>query len=111
MDALRGVKKWKELGHQLNINPEKLSILFNSGRSEEECRDEMISYWKKYDNDTSWEKLVRALLRIGENKLAEKIIEEQALSKSLTHKEELLSFGDNDNSTSMPHNCLHMHGT
>ena len=59
-------------GHQLNINPEKLSNLFKSGRSGAECRDEMIAYWEKYDNDASWEKLVCALMRMGENQLGDR---------------------------------------
>ena len=75
--AIRSIEKWQELGHQLNINPEMLSNLFNSGRSGAECRDEIIAYWEKHDNDASWEKLARALARMGETKLAEKIIMEQ----------------------------------
>jgi hypothetical protein len=75
--AVRSVEKWQELGHQLNISPEMLSNLFNSSRSGAECRDEMIAYWEKHDNDASWEKLARALTRMGEIKLAEGIIKEQ----------------------------------
>ena len=74
--AIKDVERWQELGHQLDINPEKLSELLNSGRSGAECRDEMIAYWEKHDNDASWEKLARALVRMGENNLAEKIIDE-----------------------------------
>ncbi len=75
--AVRSVEKWQELGHQLNISPERLCNLFNSGRSGAECRDEMVAYWEKHDNDASWEKLARALARMGEIKLAEGIIKEQ----------------------------------
>ena len=77
--AVRSIEKWQELGHQLNINPEKLSNLFKSGRSGAECRDEMIAYWEKYDNDASWEKLVCALMRMGENQLGEMIIKERGV--------------------------------
>ena len=77
--AVKSVKKWQELGHQLNISPEMLSNLFNSGQSGAECRDEMVAYWEKHDNDASWEKLARALARMGENQLAERIIEEQRI--------------------------------
>ena len=77
--AVRSIEKWQELGHQLNINPEKLSNLFNSGRSGAECRDEMIAYWEKHDDDASWEKLGRALARMGENQLAERIIKERGV--------------------------------
>ena len=77
--AVRSIEKWQELGHQLNINPEKLSNLFNSGWSGAECRDEMIAYWEKHDNDASWEKLARALVGMGENQLAEIIIKEQGV--------------------------------
>ena len=76
--AVRSIEKWQELGHQLNINPEMLSNLFKSGRSGAECRDEMMTYWEKHDNDASWEKLARALMRMGENQLAETIINEHA---------------------------------
>ena len=74
--AVKSIEKWQELGHQLNINPEKLSNLFKSGRSGAECRDEMIAYWEKHDNDASWEKLARALSRMGEDQLAVRIIKE-----------------------------------
>ena len=79
--AVRTIEKWQELGHQLNINPEKLSNLFNSGWSGAECRDEMIAYWEKHDNDASWEKLARALVRMGENQLAERIIKERGVGE------------------------------
>ena len=74
--AVKDIERWQELGHQLDISPEKLSELLNSGQSGDECRDEMMAYWVKHDNDASWEKLARALMRMGENKLAEKIIDE-----------------------------------
>ena len=77
--AIKSIEKWQELGHQLNINPEKLSNLFNSGRSGAECRDEMMAYWEKHDDAASWEKLARALARMGENQLADRIIKEQGV--------------------------------
>ena len=77
--AVKSVEKWQELGHQLNISPEMLSNLFNSGQSGAECRDEMVAYWEKHDNDASWEKLARALARMGENQLAERIIKERRI--------------------------------
>ena len=89
--AIKSIEKWQELGHQLNINPEMLSNLFNSGRSGAECRDEMIAYWEKHDNDASWEKLTRALVRMGDNQLADRIIKEHALhvsKEALVPKEE-----------------------
>ena len=87
--AVKSVEKWQELGHQLNISPEMLSNLFNSGQSGAECRDEMVAYWEKHDNDASWEKLARALARMGENQLAEGIIKEHSLPKTtLVPKEE-----------------------
>ena len=81
--AVKDIERWQELGHQLDVSPEKLSELLNSGWSGAECRDEMITYWEKHDNDASWEKLARALARIGENKLAEKIIDEH-VKKTIT---------------------------
>ena len=87
--AVKSIEKWQELGNQLNINPEMLSKLFNSGQSGAECRDEMVAYWEKHDNDASWEKLARALARMGENQLAEVIIKEHSLPKAtLVPKEE-----------------------
>jgi hypothetical protein len=80
--AIKDIERWQELGHQLDINPEKLSELLNSGRSGAECRDEMVAYWEKHDNDASWEKLARALTRMGENKLAEKIVDEHVKKTS-----------------------------
>ena len=98
--AVKSIEKWQELGHQLNINPEKLSDLFNSRRSGAECRNEMIAYWEKHDDNASWEKLVRALVRMGENQLAEKISKEHALSiESLTLKQEQATFANNEDST------------
>lgn len=81
--AVKDIERWQELGHQLDVSPEKLSELLNSGQSGAECRDEMIAYWEKHDNDASWEKLARALVRMGENKLAEKIIDEH-VKKTIT---------------------------
>ena len=99
--AVKNIEKWQELGHQLNINPEMLSNLFKSSRSGAECRDEMIAYWEKHDNDASWEKLARALSRMGENQLTERIIKEHALSiEALTQKEEQTPLADNGSLTS-----------
>ena len=87
--AVKSIEKWQELGYQLNINPEMLSKLFNSGQSGAKCRDEMVAYWEKHDNDASWEKLARALARMGENQLAEEIIKEHSLpNATLVPKEE-----------------------
>ena len=87
--AVKSIEKWQELGYQLNINPEMLSKLFNSGQSGAKCRDEMVAYWEKHDNDASWEKLARALARMGENQLAERIIKEHSLPMAtLVPKEE-----------------------
>ena len=74
--AVSSIEKWQELGHHLNIDPEKLSNLFKSGRNGVECRDEMMTYWEEHDEGASWEKLARALSRMGENQLAQKIINE-----------------------------------
>ena len=74
--AVKSIEKWQELGHQLNVHPDKLSELLNSGNSVAECRDEVIAYWEKHDEDASWEKLGHALSRMGENQLADRIIDE-----------------------------------
>lgn len=74
--AVKSVDRWQELGHQLDIDPEKLSELLNSGKGVAECREEMIAYWEKHDEGASWEKLARALSRMGENQLAERFINE-----------------------------------
>ena len=95
--AIKSIEKWQELGNQLNINPEMLSKLFNSGQSGAKCRDEMVAYWEKHDNDASWEKLARALARMGENQLAEGIIKEHSLPKTtLVPKEELATTPKNE---------------
>lgn len=80
--AVIGIEKWQELGHQLNIDPEKLSNLFKSSRSGAECRDEMIAYWERHDKDASWEKLSRALSRMGENRLAKEILKERGVAST-----------------------------
>ena len=80
--TVEGVERWQELGHQLDVDPEKLAELLNSDKSVTECRDEMIAYWEKHDNDASWEKLARALSRMRENKLAERIIDEHVKKTS-----------------------------
>ena len=72
--AVSYIEKWQELGHQLNVDPEKLSNLFKSGRSGAECRDEMMAYWERHNKDASWEKLARALKRMGECQLADSIL-------------------------------------
>lgn len=80
--ALKDIERWQELGHQLDISPEKLSELLNCGQSGAECRDKMVAYWEKHDIDASWEKLARALARMGENKVAEKIVDEHVKKTS-----------------------------
>ena len=72
--AVKSIEKWHELGHQLDIDPEKLSEWRNSGKSGAECRDEMITHWEKHNEGASWEKLAQALSRMGENQLAEEVI-------------------------------------
>ena len=85
--AVGDVEKWQELGHQLNIDPEKLSNLLKSGHSGAVCRDEMIAYWEKHDKSASWEKLALALYRIGENRVAEKILTNQPRHPPLASQE------------------------
>ena len=80
--AVRDIEKWQELGQQLNVDPEKLSNLFKSGRSGADCRDEMMVYWEKHNEGASWERLAQALSRMGENQLAEKILMEHGSSVS-----------------------------
>ena len=64
----------------------------------------MITYWLNYDNDASWEKLANALFKIGENKVAEKIVGERALPRALLEKEDLPS-PDKVDTESMLHEC------
>ena len=77
--AVSCIKKWQELGHQLSIDPGKLSDLFKSGRSGAECRDEMMTHWESHNKDASWEKLARALKRMGEYQLADSILHEHGV--------------------------------
>ena len=103
INALKGITQLQELGQQLNISEDKLSHLLKSCQSGDESR-EMITYWIEYNNDASWEKLANALVKIGENKVAEKIVGEQALPRALVEKEDLPS-PDNVGMESMSHAC------
>ncbi len=70
--AVCTVSDWKELGHQIDYNPIKLVRLLNSGQSSDKCREEMVADWAR-QSGASWEKLARALDRMDEKELAEKI--------------------------------------
>ena len=62
--ALKGVD-WHKLGTQLNVPQEELK------RIDKECHEisrklnEMLDYWKKNEEEPSWEKIIEALERIG----------------------------------------------
>ena len=64
MDVLTSISDWEELGHQLQVCPVKMSQLVQRGGDTEHCREEVVQEWLK-DKTASWEKLCRALERMG----------------------------------------------
>ncbi len=64
--------EWKELAHQIDYDPIKLTRLQSSGYSPEKCREEVVTDWAR-QGDASWMKLARALDRMNEAHLAEEI--------------------------------------
>ena len=74
---LESVSEWKELGQQLNIDPEKLLQLSQCGRDPDYCREQVVTEWLKGDKGASWEKLCRALEQMGREVLK---IREQYIS-------------------------------
>ena len=63
--VLSSISDWEELGHQLQVCPMKMSQLVQYGGDPEHCREEVVQEWLKEDKSASWEKLCRALERMG----------------------------------------------
>ena len=80
MDSVADVTDWVELGHQLDVDPVKLTELQQCGRSSESCREELLIFWARKDERASWEKLVRALDRMDEHLASQKIKEKYMAS-------------------------------
>ena len=83
LGVLESVSEWKELGNQLNIDPEKLLQLSQCGRDPEYCRDQVVSEWLEGDMGASWEKLCRALEQMGSETEVLKV-RERYISNDLT---------------------------
>ena len=73
--AVEEVSDWKALGHQLDVNPVKLCELQQSDRNPEDCKEELLIFWVEHDRSASWKKLVRALDRMEEQDIAQRIRE------------------------------------
>ena len=70
---------WNNLGIQLleEKRVHKLNIIEENYRGDiERCCTEMFKYWLDVDTKASWDKLIDALERIGQNALAETIKED-----------------------------------
>ena len=78
MDVLTSISGWEELGHQLQVCPVKMSQLVQRGGDTEHCREEVVQEWLK-DKTASWEKLCRALERMG-NVESVQLIKERYIS-------------------------------
>ena len=76
LDIVSGVADLKPLGHQLDLDPVKLNELQQGGGSPEQRAEELLMLWQRKDGDPSWEKLARALTRMGELEMARRIREE-----------------------------------
>ena len=70
---------WSNLGVQLlqEQYADKLDIIQENHRGDiERCCTEMLKHWLNVDTKASWDKLIDALEKIGQNSLAEKIKED-----------------------------------
>ena len=79
---MSGITDLKPLGHQLDLDPVKLNELQQGGRSPEQHAEELLVLWQQKDGDPSWEKLARALKRMGEHELARRIGEKHVHNHS-----------------------------
>ena len=72
---LHEVSEWFSLGIHLDIPPAELdNIKYNiTLRSPQEFRAEMFSVWMKKLPEPSWSRVVKALMKIGRESLAQKI--------------------------------------
>ena len=75
VSAVEEVSDWRTLGHQLDVDPVKLCELQKADRNPEDCKEELLIFWVKHDRNASWNKLVRALDRMEEQDIAQKIRE------------------------------------
>ena len=76
MNALIDVRNWQALAQQLDYDPIHQQELCTSGRSQDQCRKEMLTSWAKKDQRASWKKLAEALDRMQELQAANRIREE-----------------------------------
>ena len=85
-NELTDVSDWYTLGLNLGVRETELQQI-QSSYPTEGCRrwkQETISHWLRQTPSASWENVVKALQKMGENKVAEKI-ELQYIPRSKFH--------------------------
>ena len=76
--SLLPVLNWYLLGLQLGINEAELDeIEMNYSRNNHMCKVKMFGTWLRVDTSASYTKLVRALVAVGMNYIADKICTER----------------------------------
>ena len=83
------VKEWFTFGLHLGLDVDELNVIKSNSmyyRDERTCVQQMLTKWKDtYSSEATWEKIVIALRKIGNNALAkeveEQLSERQALEK------------------------------
>ena len=70
---LKDVVDWFGLGVHLRLDVAKLKRIEAKNGNNEECKREMLQVWIDTVGDSDWSSIVKALRKIGENDLAEKL--------------------------------------
>ncbi len=75
--ALVDVVDWKILGVNLGVKHFRLAeIERNHMGNSAYCKLSMLDAWQRSDLEASWEKLAGALEEMGEDKIAERVLEQ-----------------------------------
>ena len=82
LGVMSGITDLKPLGHELDLDPAKLNELQQGGGGPEQHAEELLVLWQQKDGDPSWEKLARALKRMGEHEMSRKIVEKHVHNHS-----------------------------
>ena len=75
LDELHSVIDWKTMGEELKVPQEDLEAIDNDNRKTEHKRKETIRKWFSNTERPCWEMVVRALKKMKEKNLANKIAE------------------------------------
>ena len=86
MDELRDIQhNWDELGLELGLKQSQLDATDSDKRTTDQKRRDVIMKWFKNSVPPCWEDVVRALKKMNENNLANKIAQRYGINYEQVH--------------------------